>query len=33
MLLLHQAKKAGKKAVLSKAEPDKLYIDSKLITV
>ena len=33
MPLLHQEKKAGKKAVFSKAEPDKLYVDGKLITV
>ena len=33
MPLLHQAKKAGKKAVFSKAESDKFYVDGKLITV
>ena len=27
----YEAKKAGKKAVFSKSEPDKLFVDDKLI--
>jgi len=31
MTIFREARKAGKKAVFSKSEPDKLFIDGKLV--